>query len=218
MVFSSLIFIAYFLPIVLLVYYILPRKFRNSLLYITSLFFYSWGEPVYILLMLFSTVLDYTTGRLIDKYRDNKKISKFIITSSIATNLSLLCFFKYTDFIISAINWILGTNIAPLNIPLPIGISFYTFHSMSYTIDVYRKDAPAQKNIISYGAYIALFPQLIAGPILRYKDMADQLKNRRENIDQFGRWNKTIHYWTWKKGAPCKQYRASMESNTKYSN
>ena len=186
MVFSSLIFIVYFLPIVLFLYYIIPKKFRNLLLFVTSLFFYSWGEPVYMFLMIFSTVVDYGAGGLVDRYRDSARFSKNVVASSVVINLSLLCFFKYSDFIIVGVNGILGTDIAPLNIPLPIGISFYTFQTMSYTIDVYRKDAPAQKDIISFGAYVALFPQLIAGPIVRYKDIASQLNKRRENIDQFG--------------------------------
>jgi alginate O-acetyltransferase complex protein AlgI len=185
LVFSSLVFIIYFLPIVLLLYYILPRKFRNLLLFVVSMFFYSWGEPVYILLMVFSTVLDYTTGGLVDRHRDNERFSKGVVAFSVVINLSLLCFFKYSDFIIIGVNGILGTNITPLNIPLPIGISFYTFQTMSYTIDVYRKDALPQKNIISFGAYVVLFPQLIAGPIVRYKDIAEQLDKRLENIDQF---------------------------------
>jgi len=136
--------------------------------------------------MFFSTVVDYTTGGLVDRHRDNERFSKVIVASSVVINLSLLCFFKYSDFIIVGMNGILESKITPLNIPLPIGISFYTFQTMSYTIDVYRKDAPVQKDIISFGAYVALFPQLIAGPIVRYKDIADQLDNRRENIDQFG--------------------------------
>ena len=187
MVFSSLIFIVYFLPVVLLFYYILPRRFRNLLLFVASLFFYSWGEPIYILLMLFSTIVDYMHGRLVEMYKDNKRLSEFIVISSVIINLTILCFFKYSDFIIRTINGVLGTNLALLKLPLPIGISFYTFQTMSYTIDVYRKEAAAQKNIISFGAYVALFPQLIAGPIVRYKDIADQLNNRRENIDQFAK-------------------------------
>ena len=184
MVFSSLPFLFYFLPIVLIAYFCVPRKFKNAILFISSLIFYAWGEPIYVVLMLFSTIVDYIHGILVEKYRGTKK-AKYALISSIVINLALLCFFKYSDFIIANINLLFGTNIPLLNLPLPIGISFYTFQTMSYTIDVYRKEAKVQKNIISFGAYVALFPQLIAGPIVRYQTIADQLDNRKETFDLF---------------------------------
>lgn len=186
MVFSSLLFLFLYLPLVLMIYYVTPRKFRNLFLFVANLIFYGWGEPVFVLIMIFSTVSDYIHGMLIDKYRDNKKVAKAFVISAIVINISLLGFFKYAGFFASLVksipvfNWIT----VPL-IPLPIGISFYTFQTMSYSIDVYRGDAPVQKNIVSFGTYVALFPQLIAGPIVRYKDVAYQLDHRKETVAQF---------------------------------
>ena len=187
MVFSSLLFLFRFLPVVLLLYFILPKKYRNALLFVASLIFYAWGEPIYVTLMIFSTVVDYTHGMLVQRYKDQGRLSaaKWAVASSMIINLSLLGFFKYSDFFLATINSIFGTEIPLLNLPLPIGISFYTFQTMSYTIDVYRNDAKMQKNIISFGAYVALFPQLIAGPIVQYKTIAEQLDTRRENFDNF---------------------------------
>lgn len=187
MVFSSLIFLFCYLPIVLLIYYIIPYKYRNPFLFLVNLIFYGWGEPIYVTLMIFSTILDYTCGYFIDKYKrqGRKNISKRWLLVSIIVNLSLLGFFKYIDFFIGIINTVIGVNIPLLNIALPIGISFYTFQTMSYSIDVYRDDAPVQKNIITFGTYVSLFPQLIAGPIVRYKDIAYQLDHRKESLDQF---------------------------------
>ncbi len=185
MVFSSLLFLFMYLPIVLLIYYITPRKYRNLFLFFANLVFYGWGEPVFVLLMLFSTIVDYTCGYFIDKYRNqNKKIAKTFLITSICINLGLLGFFKYAGFIADTLKL---TPLVPWlsEIPLPIGISFYTFQTMSYSIDVYRNDAPVQKNIITFGTYVALFPQLIAGPIVRYKDVAYQLDHRRETLDDF---------------------------------
>lgn len=185
MVFSSLTFLMLFLPAVLLVYFAVPRQGKNAVLFLFSLIFYAWGEPVYVVLMVFSTVLDYTCGRLVEKHRGTSK-QKVGLIISICVNLGLLFFFKYTDFFIGTINGIFGASIPQLNLPLPIGISFYTFQTMSYTIDVYRGDAKMQKNIISFGAYVSLFPQLIAGPIVRYQDIADQLDERTHSFDKFG--------------------------------
>ncbi len=185
MVFSSLTFLELFLPSVLLVYFILPDKAKNAALFLFSLLFYAWGEPIYVGLMIFSTVLDYSCGLAAEKFRGTKKAKAALITS-VCVNLGLLCFFKYTDFIIGSINGIFGCAVPLLNLPLPIGISFYTFQTMSYTIDVYRGDAKAQKNIISFGAYVALFPQLIAGPIVRYQTIADQIDCRTHSFDKFG--------------------------------
>ncbi|SCH18848.1 D-alanyl-lipoteichoic acid biosynthesis protein DltB [uncultured Clostridium sp.] len=182
-VFSSIAFIFYFLPLVLICYYLSPYRLRNLVLFIFSLFFYAWGEPLYIFIMIFSIFSDYIHAIIIDKNRGNIK-SKIALISSIIINLSLLAFFKYSDFLISIYNNISNNNIPLLNIVLPIGISFYTFQTMSYSIDVYRNEAPVQKNIISLASYITLFPQLVAGPIVRYSDIANDLNNRTHNFDK----------------------------------
>ena len=183
MVFSSLTFLFVFLPLVLIVYFIVPQKFKNFVLFVFSLIFYAWGEPIYVSLMIFSTVLDYTCGRAVERYRGTGK-AKAALLVSVIVNLSLLCFFKYTDFLTGIINSVFGTAIPPLDLPLPIGISFYTFQTMSYTIDVYRGDVKAQKNIVSFGTYVALFPQLIAGPIVRYSTIAKQIDSRTHSADK----------------------------------
>ncbi|MBR2715317.1 MAG: MBOAT family protein [Ruminococcus sp.] len=186
MVFSSLLFLFLYLPIVLAIYYAVPYKFRNLFLFFANLVFYGWGEPVFMLLMIFSTIVDYTCGYFIDKYRTkNKKIAKSFLITSIIINLSLLGFFKYAGFITDTLNAIPFFSLPQISVPLPIGISFYTFQTMSYSIDVYRDDAPVQKNIITFGTYVALFPQLIAGPIVRYKDIAYQLDHRKETLSDF---------------------------------
>ncbi len=184
MVFSSLNFLFIFLPAVLILYFIVPRKLRNGILLIASLIFYAWGEPVYVVLMLFSILLNYVAGRLVDKYRGTSGAKRALVIS-VVLNIALLGFFKYSDFLIQNINAITGLAIPLLHLPLPIGISFYTFQTMSYTIDVYRGDTKMQKNIVSFGAYVSLFPQLIAGPIVRYSTIAEQLDYRRETPDQF---------------------------------
>lgn len=187
MVFSSLIFLFLYLPIVLLSYYICPRKWRNLLLFAVNLVFYGWGEPIYVSLMVISTIVDYTCGYFIDKYREAapKKAKRFLIASMVI-NLSMLGFFKYSGMILKTVNLLPFVNIPIPKLPnLPIGISFYTFQTMSYSIDVYRREAPVQKNIITFGTYVSLFPQLIAGPIVRYKDVAYQLDHRRETLDDF---------------------------------
>lgn len=185
MVFSSLVFLFVFLPITLLFYFIVPRKYRNFILLIVSLIFYAWGEPVYIVLMLFSTVIDFINGLLVEKYADQPKKAKKVVIFAVIVNLSLLTFFKYSGFIVSNVNALMGTTFTVPDIALPIGISFYTFQTMSYTIDVFRKDAPAQKNIINLGAYVTMFPQLIAGPIVRYQTVAEQLNHRKETQTLF---------------------------------
>ncbi|WP_330396794.1 MBOAT family O-acyltransferase [Anaeromicrobium sediminis] len=150
-----------------------------------SLIFYSWGEPIYIFLMIFSSVVDYIHGLLLEKFRHSDKKAKLVVLSSVIINLSLLSFFKYGNFFIENINHLLHTKFLLPNLPLPIGISFYTFQTMSYTIDVYRKEAPVQKSPIGLATYVTLFPQLIAGPIVRYQTVAEQINNRKENIDKF---------------------------------
>lgn len=191
MVFSSLIFLFAFLPLTLLLYYIVPdRKYRNIILLVLSLVFYGWGEPRYVFIMLFSIIIDYTCGYFVSKYREtNKKKARIFVIVSVLLNLGILCFFKYYTFFVKNIQLIpIGflQNI-PLfeDITLPIGISFYTFQTMSYTIDIYRGDASVQKDITAFGAYVTMFPQLIAGPIVRYKDVDRQLCDRNENADMF---------------------------------
>lgn len=178
MVFSSTIFLCVYLPLVLLGYYICPKKGKNLFLLIASLIFYAWGEPKYVFLMIFSILVNYVFGLLMDKHRENKKRLKLLLVISVIIDLGLLSVFKYTDFIITNINSVFGAGFDLLNIALPIGISFYTFQAMSYTIDVYRDDVRVQRNLIDFGMYITMFPQLIAGPIVRYSDVQDQLAER----------------------------------------
>ncbi len=187
MVFSSFVFLFAFLPIILLLYYICPKRGRNLVLFAASLIFYAWGEPRYVWIMLFSTVFDYTNGRLIYywKGRGFQKRAKAALVVDICGNLAILGFFKYTDFFIGTINSISGAGLSLLRIALPIGISFYTFQTMSYTIDVYRGAVPAQKNILDFGTYVTLFPQLIAGPIVQYKTIGEELRSRTESWADF---------------------------------
>mgnify|MGYP000712569038 CR=1 FL=1 len=187
MVFSSLIFLFLFLPLTLIIYYISNSKARNLILLIASLCFYAWGEPVYVFLMLFSTVIDYINGLKVERFIElgERKKALMVVISSAIINLFVLCFFKYSDFLIENINNIFNLNIGLLNLPLPIGISFYTFQTMSYTIDIYRGDAKAQKSILDFGAYVALFPQLVAGPIVRYQTIATQISKRDHSIEKF---------------------------------
>lgn len=190
MVFSSILFLFLYLPTVIALYYITPRKFRNLLLFIVNLVFYGWGEPKLIILMIFSTLINYISGIMIGKlkFSENPKLksAKAVLIVSIIINIGLLGYFKYAGFIGDTLNALLPfVNIKVAEIPLPIGISFYTFQTMSYTIDVYRQDAGVQKNFIVFGTYVSLFPQLIAGPIVRYKDVEKQLIERRETLAQF---------------------------------
>ena len=183
MVFSSITFLFYFLPLVILSYFLSPSKLKNLTLLIFSLIFYTFGEPKYIFIMIFSTIVDYIHALIIDKYRNTLK-AKIALISSIVINLSLLVFFKYSNFFISIINSIFSANLDSLNLTLPIGISFYTFQTMSYTIDVYKNEAKPQKNILNLATFITLFPQLVAGPIVRYVDIAKQLDTRNSDIDK----------------------------------
>lgn len=185
MVFSSTIFLCVYLPLVLLGYYICPKKGKNLFLLIVSLIFYAWGEPKYVFLMIFSILVNYVFGLLMDKHRENKKRLKLLLVISVIIDLGLLSVFKYTDFIITNINSVFGAGFDLLNIALPIGISFYTFQAMSYTIDVYRDNVRVQRNLIDFGMYITMFPQLIAGPIVRYSDVQDQLAERNVTTADF---------------------------------
>ncbi len=186
MVFSSAVFLLIFLPVVLLVYYAVPDRVRNPVLLVSSLLFYGWGEPVYILIMLFSTVFDFSNGLMLEWLDRSGKPDrrKWVLVLSLVGNLGMLGFFKYTDFLISSVNVLTGQGFDLLGIALPIGISFYTFQTLSYTIDVYRREIKAQHNILDFGMYICMFPQLIAGPIVKYRDIERQLRNRRLNSDR----------------------------------
>jgi len=184
-VFSSVLFLFYFLPLVLIIYFLSPDRFKNLILFLCSIFFYAWGEPIYVWLIILSTILDFTCGKEIGKSKEKNQKAKarFWLFISIFANLGILSFFKYGDFIILNINSLLDINIGLMNLALPIGISFYTFQTMSYTIDVYREEVEVQKNFISFGSYVALFPQLIAGPIVRYKTIEKELNDRVVSLD-----------------------------------
>ncbi|MDQ0112487.1 MBOAT family O-acyltransferase [Paenibacillus harenae] len=185
MVFSSLLFLFIFLPAVLLLYFSSPWRIKNLVLFVTSLIFYAWGEPIYIAIMLLSTITDYFFGLLLGRPNMSAGKRKGIVVVSILINLTLLGFFKYADFLIHNINALLGTSIPPTDLPLPIGISFYTFQSMSYIIDVYRGTAKAQRNWLDFGTFVALFPQLVAGPIVQYSTIAEQLRHRTVTMEMF---------------------------------
>ena len=187
MVFSSLVFLFAYLPITLLAYYLVPRQGRNIFLFIVNLIFYGWGEPKLVLLMVFNIFFNYIGGWLVDKYRADTKKKKLFLILTCVLDIGILAVFKYTGMITETLNMLPFLNIPELQISLPIGISFYTFQTMSYVIDVYRDDAPVSKNFINFGTYVALFPQLIAGPIVRYRDVAEQLVNRRETLEMFTR-------------------------------
>lgn len=184
MVFSSITFLFYFLPIVLALYYLVPNKLKNLVLLISSFIFYFYGEPRYVLLMAFSIISTYTCGILVDKYRGTKN-SKLFLILEIIISIGLLIYFKYTDFIIKNINLWLSQKIDLINVLLPIGISFYTFQMISYVIDIYRGEVKVQKNILKLATYVSLFPQLIAGPIVRYSTIEKQLENREYSINKF---------------------------------
>ena len=185
MIFSSLTFLFAYLPLTLAVYFLAPLRWRNLVLLLVSLFFYGWGEPVYISIMILSILIDYTHGMLVEKYRSNDKLARYFVGQSVAFNLLLLGFFKYWDFLAANLSLIPGVTVPQLGIALPIGISFFTFQTMSYTIDVYRQDAPVQRNIIRFGAFVTMFPQLIAGPIVKYKTVAEELNHREHTFENF---------------------------------
>jgi len=188
MIFSSLPFLLFFLPLFFVAYFLFTKRtVRNIILLAFSLVFYAWGEPIYIFLMLFSIMCDYIFGFYISKNiaEDKRDIAKRYVMASVIINLCILGFFKYTDFFINNLRLIPALSfLEPLGLSLPIGISFYTFQTMSYTIDIYRGDAKVQKNITSFGAYVAAFPQLVAGPIVRYRTIAEELQNRVENVPE----------------------------------
>ena len=186
MVFSSLMFLFVYLPVTLAVYYLAPLRARNLVLLLVSLLFYGWGEPVYIAVMVASVAINYAFGLLVEKYRADDKKARRIVLSSVLFNLALLFFFKYFDFAVENLRRVPAlSGLRPLGLALPIGISFYTFQTMSYTIDVYRGQARTQRNIVSFGAFVTLFPQLIAGPILQYRDVDKQLTGREHSAETF---------------------------------
>ena len=179
MIFSSIPFLYYFLPCVLLACYLMPKAGRNGVLLLFSLLFYAWGEPRYLVVMLAATVLGYGFGLAIERF---PKAKKGLLIASVASSLSFLLCFKYADFFLENLGALTGRPIALLKLSLPVGISFYTFQILSYTIDVYRGQAAAQKNLVDLACYVTFFPQLIAGPIVRYSDIAQQLKSRGHSL------------------------------------
>ncbi len=183
MLFSSIPFLYYFLPIVLICYFLAPKPFRNAVLLVFSLIFYAWGEPKYVFLMILTVLVNYAMGLLIGKYR-GKRQAKIFLAVSVVFSLGSLAYFKYADFFIENFNALTGLSVKLLNIALPIGISFYTFQILSYTIDVYRGNVVVQKNPVTLGAYVSLFPQLIAGPIVRYSDVEKELRERVHSFDK----------------------------------
>ena len=188
MVFSSSIFLLMFLPVVLILYYVAlrwSRKAQNILLFFASMLFYAWGEPAMVFVMLLSIVWNWAAGLLIEKYDERKTAKKTVMIAAVILNLSLLFVFKYLMFTLNNLNLLLGTSIAVPNIALPIGISFFTFQGMSYVFDVYLKKGKVQKNLLNVGLYIAFFPQLVAGPIVRYDLIAEQIENRKETLEDF---------------------------------
>ncbi|WML24852.1 MBOAT family protein [Neobacillus sp. OS1-33] len=185
MLFSSTVFLFLFLPLTLTLYFLAPRKLRNTILLLASLFFYAWGEPKFVLFLFLSIILNYVFALLVDQNREKHVLVKWVMGVTIFANLSILIVFKYANFIVDNINELFGTTIELGNIPFPLGISFFTFQGLSYVIDVYRKDAKAQKNLINMAMYKALFPQLIAGPIVRYVTVAHQIDERKESLSKF---------------------------------
>ena len=183
MLFSSIPFLYYFLPAVLLIYFLAPGKLKNAVLLLSSLVFYGWGEPKLLTLMVFTIVLFFLCGLAIGRAGE-QRVKKIWLTISVVISISLLGLFKYADFFIGSFNALTGLSVPFLRLALPVGISFYTFQSLSYTIDVYRGNVPAQKNPISFGAYVTMFPQLIAGPIVRYSDIARELNSRTHSWEE----------------------------------
>ncbi|WP_347559859.1 MBOAT family O-acyltransferase [Clostridium sp. AM58-1XD] len=185
MVFSSIPFLFFFLPACLILYYAVPFQLKNYILLAFSLVFYAWGEPVYIILMIFASAVDYTNGRLMEKFGTDDRRRKFFLCLSVIINLSMLGFFKYADFIIETVNAMLHLSVKPLGLGLPVGISFFTFQTMSYSIDLYRRQVKVEKNYFTYLTYVSMFPQLIAGPIVRFSTVNEELHERTINWKGF---------------------------------
>ena len=184
MLFSGISFLYYFLPLTLILYYAAPKGWRNTVLLFASLLFYFYGEPIYVALLLFSSIRDYIVGRLIEKHHGTGK-AKAALVFSIITNLLILGFFKYADFFIANINTVFGTSLPLLYIPLPLGISFFTFQTMSYSIDVYRRTIKAEQSAVNFAMYVSMFPQLVAGPIVRYTSVANDMRGRKHSFKDF---------------------------------
>lgn len=184
MIFSSILFLFRFMPVTFIVYYLTPRRYKNFVLFLASMIFYSWGEVRYFPIMLASVAIDYISSNNIEKHRGEKSKCRFWLGVSMVGNMGMLLFFKYTDFFLTNINGLLGTAIPLMNLTLPLGISFYTFQTMSYTIDVYRNRTKAEKNLVNFATFVVLFPQLIAGPIVRYTDISRELAHREMNPAQ----------------------------------
>lgn len=190
MVFSSSVFLIGFLPVVLLIYYVFLRRFRtaqNMFLFIASLCFYAWGEPAFVLVMLLSIVANWFFGLMVERYRKSKTGIRIVLVLTVVFNLVIIFLFKYLMFTLNTMNSAFGTQLPVPEIALPIGISFFTFQALSYVVDVYRRQGEVQKNPFNVGLYIAFFPQLIAGPIVRYETIAEQIQNRKETIEQFSK-------------------------------
>lgn len=194
MVFSSIFFIFSFLPVTIVAYYLAPKRVRNGILLLASLFFYAWGEPVYLFLMLYSILFNYVMGIDIARKQRRGKRAGVSLFFGVAVNLLILGFFKYYGFLAENIEALSGMILPKLELSLPIGLSFYTFQSLSYLVDVYRGKAQYQKNILSFGLYISMFPQLVAGPIVQYADIDAQLKERESSLDKFGQ---GVRYFIW---------------------
>lgn len=223
MVFSSIPFLYVFLPLVLGAYFITPKKFKNILLLVFSLAFYAWGEPKYVVLMLFTITFCYVAGRLIEKRRNTRE-GRALLTFAVAVPLGLLAVFKYADFFLGAVGNLTGADIPLLKLALPIGISFYTFQALSYVIDVYRGETPAQKSWINLATYVVLFPQLIAGPIVRYTTVMAELENRRSDLENVSKGIRRFVFGLGKKvlianllGELCVAYRATSEPSVLFS-
>ena len=220
MLFSSIPFLFWFLPGVLLLYAAAPEALKNTVLLLSSLFFYGWGEPRYVIWMMFAILMAYIFGLLIERYQGVPKLARLFLALSVSSSLLMLGYFKYADFFIRNVNAVTGCSISLLNITLPIGISFYTFQILSYTVDVYRQDVKAQRNLIDLATYVALFPQLIAGPIVRYSDIAEQLKGRIHTMGKTAQGSRRFILGLGKKilianllGELCSIFRASDDKS-----
>ncbi len=187
MVFSESVFMFMFLPVTLLIYYSVPFRFKNAVLFFSGLLFYSWGEPIYVLIMILSTLIDYLAGRTMSRFDDKQNIRKFALIVSVVMNLSLLGVFKYSGFFIESLNSAFGLSLYNPHLPLPIGISFFTFQSMSYTIDLYRRNIKVQKSFIKFAAFVTMFPQIVAGPIVLYENVAKELDERKIDFDSLSK-------------------------------
>lgn len=219
MLFSSIPFLYYFLPGVLILYFLAPNRLKNTVLLFSSLIFYGWGEPKYLMLMIASIVIGYISGLLIEAFSETKT-SKIILWLNVAINLGFLGYFKYADFFLANFRALTGISVPLLKIALPIGISFYTFQILSYTVDVYRKDVPAQRNIINLAAYVTMFPQLIAGPIVRYAQIAEELEKREHSFENFANGMRRFVFGLSKKilisnalGELCEIFKLSQEKS-----